>query len=163
MCSQSIPVQPDNRSRAFKTIFGFTAAFALFAALSLPAAAASPVAFTVSVAKGLRESPEAGRLFVVLSRTNNPEPRLQLGRSGPTAPYGFAKDVTFKGGATIVIDHTAYGFPLAHLDNLPPGSYFAQAVFDSIVSPWNSITKSPLSSFPPMGNTFASSKSNRNS
>jgi hypothetical protein len=51
------------------------------AALIAPSALCA-VRFEVSVNHGLITEPQTGRLFVVLSQTNNPDPRLTLGKTG---------------------------------------------------------------------------------
>jgi hypothetical protein len=73
-----------------------------------------------------------GRLFVLLSSTNNPEPRFSLGRSGRDAPQTFARDLTgFVQGASVAIDDSAVGFPAPRLSALQPGDYFVQGLFHS--------------------------------
>ncbi len=86
--------------------------------------------FEVSLAEGLTEGPVDGRLFLLLNRGEN-EPRLVAGRTGDNAPPMFAKDV--EGLSTerpALIDETATSFPIANLQELPPGEYLAQAVID---------------------------------
>jgi len=88
--------------------------------------------FEVAAAKALATPATDGRLFIILSVTNNPEPRLTLGRTGLHAPQALARDVhAFGPGAVAVLDGTAYAFPTTNLSALPVGDYFAQAVFDS--------------------------------
>ena len=88
--------------------------------------------FAVALGKNLDAPAPAGRLFVVLARTNNPEPRLMLGRTGPSAPQVLARDL--KGlvpGAPAIVDASAFGFPITNLANVPAGDYFVQALFDA--------------------------------
>jgi len=93
---------------------------------------AAPARFEVGIAKGLPTNQQAGRLFVIVSKTNNPEPRRALGRPGSDAPQAFARDLTsFSPDAPVVVDETAFGFPLTNLSALPVGDYSVQAVFDS--------------------------------
>src|SRR5438045_3848814 len=93
--------------------------------LSAAPSTAPPFRFEVSVKKGLTPESQAGRLFVVLGQTNNPEPRLTLGRTGPDAPPALARDVKrFGSGSTAVLDHTAFGFPITNLADVPAGDYF---------------------------------------
>ncbi len=88
--------------------------------------------FEVLMAKSLTNSPSDGRLFVVLSQTNHPEPRLMLGRTGTNAPVVLARDLKgFAPGATAVLDHSAFTFPVAKPSAPTPGDYFVQALFDS--------------------------------
>ncbi|PWU09235.1 MAG: esterase [Verrucomicrobia bacterium] len=85
--------------------------------------------FEVSVTERPRDAPKVGRLFVILSHTNSPEPRLALGRTDSDAPWTLAKDVQdFKAGDVALMDGHSFAFPTT---NLPPGEYYAQALFDS--------------------------------
>jgi hypothetical protein len=69
-------------------------------------------------------------MFVILARTNNPEPRMRLGRPGSDAPEALARDVeALTTGTVVVLDQTAFAFP-TNLTALPPGDYFAQALLD---------------------------------
>jgi hypothetical protein len=87
--------------------------------------------FEVALGKELLTSPREGRMFVILGLTNNPEPRLRLGRNGREAPEALALDVkTFTPGALVVLDQASFAFPTI-LSALPRGDYFAQALFDS--------------------------------
>ena len=75
---------------------------------------------------------QRGRLFVVLSHTNNPEPRFALGSAGRDAPQAFARDLPgFGPGETAMIDDSARGYPISQASALPAGDYYVQAVFDS--------------------------------
>jgi S-formylglutathione hydrolase FrmB len=81
---------------------------------------------------GREGSARDGRLFVVLARTNNPEPRFMLGWTGLDAPQILARDLKgFAPGAVTVADASAFGFPITNLAEVPAGDYFAQALFDS--------------------------------
>jgi hypothetical protein len=95
--------------------------------------AADPVTpcFKVSLKQGLLSAPKDGRLFVILGRTNNPQPRVELGHSGMNAPPAFAHDVNgFAAGTPVLVDKNAFGFPATNLSQVPPGDYFVQALFD---------------------------------
>jgi S-formylglutathione hydrolase FrmB len=88
--------------------------------------------FEISIPKGLNASAKDGRLFLILAATNQPEPRLMLGRTGLDAPQVLARDLNrFGPGAVTTLDHTAFAFPLTNLSALPAGTYYAQALFDS--------------------------------
>ena len=59
--------------------------------------------FEVTINRGLTVTAQDGRLFVVLARTNNPEPRLMLGWTGLDAPQVLARDLKgFAPGAAVV-------------------------------------------------------------
>jgi S-formylglutathione hydrolase FrmB len=101
------------------------------AALAANLPAPAPWQFEVTIGKGLTAAAKDGRLFVVLARTNNPEPRLTLGRTGLDAPETLARDQrAFVPDWVGVLDQTAFAFPITNLSGLPPGDYFAQALFD---------------------------------
>ncbi|MEK6301298.1 MAG: alpha/beta hydrolase-fold protein [Acidobacteriota bacterium] len=88
--------------------------------------------FEVTVAQGLISTPLSGRLFVVMSRTSQPEPRFAIGQTGLDASPMAARDVSaLQSDSLEVVDQRAITFPLESLSQLPAGDYFAQAVFDS--------------------------------
>jgi len=88
--------------------------------------------FEVTIGKSMTSPAKDGRMFVILARTNNPEPRLALGRTGLDAPEVLARDLRpFAPGAVAVLDQGCFAFPLTNLSALPAGDYFAQALFDS--------------------------------
>jgi S-formylglutathione hydrolase FrmB len=101
------------------------------AALAANSPARATNQFAVTIGESLAPTAKDGRLFVILARTNNPEPRLTLGRTGLDAPEALARDVNaFAPGALAVLDHTAFAFPITNLTVLPAGDYFVQALFD---------------------------------
>lgn len=88
--------------------------------------------FEVTIAPSGASSPQSGRLLVIVSRNQHPEPRLTAGRTGIQASPVFARDITgFAPGAVGVIDQKAAAFPIDSLAHLPAGDYYVQAVFDS--------------------------------
>jgi len=92
---------------------------------------ATHLRFEVTIQKGLTAAPQAGRLFVILSSTNDPEPRLMLGQAGPDAPAALARDLnSFAPGAIAVLDKRAFNSPGCSFSQLRHGDYFVQALFD---------------------------------
>lgn len=88
-------------------------------------AAKAPLRFEISVASSVHPEPITGRVYVMISRTNDREPRLQIGRTG--APF-FGRDVErLKPGAAAVINTIDLGSPVESLADIPPGEYFVQA------------------------------------
>jgi hypothetical protein len=78
----------------------------------------------VSFPSSVHPEPVTGRVYVMISRTNEREPRLQIGRTG--TPF-FGRDVEkLAPGQAGIIDATDLGTPVASLKNLPPGDYFVQ-------------------------------------
>ena len=93
---------------------------------ALPAAAgAQPSRFEVTVAPEAHRGPLTGRLVLLVSRTGQPEPRLQI---SPVGPAIFGVDLEqLAPGRVAVVDTSAVGHPTG-LGALPPGEYFVQAV-----------------------------------
>src|SRR5207245_329128 len=75
--------------------------------------------FEVTIKKGLMSESKDGRLFVILTTTNDPEPRLWLGHTGPDAPIALARDVIrFAPGITATLDQRAFTFPTTNLSEI---------------------------------------------
>jgi S-formylglutathione hydrolase FrmB len=88
--------------------------------------------FEVTVKNSLSASAKDGRLFIILAKMNDPEPRLTLGRTGLDAPQVLARDLKgFGPGAVAVADASTFAFPITNLSGVPAGDYFVQALFDS--------------------------------
>lgn len=82
--------------------------------------------FEITIPAAARSGPTTGRVFVILARTNDREPRLQIGRVG--APM-FGRDFSAVApGRPIVVDGTDLGTPVADMADLPAGDYWVQAV-----------------------------------
>jgi hypothetical protein len=98
-------------------------ALALAAGTLGSAQPAANLRFEVVYPAGAGE-PITGRVYVMISRTGETEPRLQIGRTGP--PF-FGRDVEgLKPGDAGIIDATDLGSPVPSLRDLPPGDYFVQ-------------------------------------
>ena len=92
----------------------------------------SSLRFEVTIAAGLVSSPQAGRLFMVMSLKGQQEPRLTIGQTGLDASPVFGKDVSkFSPGVAGIIDETCAAFPIDSLARLSAGDYNVQALFDS--------------------------------
>jgi hypothetical protein len=102
--------------------------------LCTPAAAAAQGAapaprIEVSYPAAAAAGPLDGRLILILTHTDTPEPRFQT-RADFRAPQVFGMDVEgWAPGSSRPLGADAYGFPIANLADLPAGEYFAQAVF----------------------------------
>jgi len=82
--------------------------------------------FEISYPAAAHEGPITGRVFIMISRTNNREVRLQVSRTG--IPL-FGLDVEeLAPGETAVIDGSTLGAPVDSLKDIPPGDYFVQAL-----------------------------------
>jgi hypothetical protein len=106
---------------------------AVCVSLSLGVAQAAPQAgssFEISYAASLHPGPVTGRVFVVITKRNFPEPRFQAGSYGGSVPF-FGVDVDgLKPGDSAVIDGSTPGFPLSSLKDLPADDYYVQAVLN---------------------------------
>ncbi|HEU4388259.1 MAG TPA: alpha/beta hydrolase-fold protein [Blastocatellia bacterium] len=109
----------------------FSAFLLVLSATMVPGRGAS-LRFEVTVAPDLLSGPTDGRLFVVMSRSERPEPRTAIGETGLDQPPVAARDVdNFFPGKNGVIDNSAVTFPIEDLSRLQPGAYYVQALFDS--------------------------------
>jgi hypothetical protein len=107
-------------------------ALAAFFMAAFTAGHAGPLRFEISAEARFASEVKPGRLYLILSQTNHPEPRFALGNAGRDGPQAFARDLPGFGPANAAtIDETALGYPLRQLSALPSGDYFVQAVFDS--------------------------------
>ena len=112
------------------SLFRFLLSLASLTAGAAYSANVAPFRFEVTISQELAAPAKDGRLFVILSRTNTPEPCLTLSRTGLDAPESLARDVkAFAPGALAVLDRAAFAFPLTNFFALPAGDYFAQALF----------------------------------
>ncbi len=91
---------------------------------------ATSLRFDITMAEGLVDGPQDGRLLLVLGPKKRPEPRQAIGQTGLKAPPLLGRDMHgFAPGITAAMDQNTILFPLRHLADLPRGDYFAQAVF----------------------------------
>jgi hypothetical protein len=97
-----------------------------------PKADSTALRFEITVAAGLINAPQNGRVFVVITPKAGIEPRMMIGQTGMDAAPMFARDVKgFAPGVAAIIDNTSQAFPIESLAQLPAGDYFLQALFDS--------------------------------
>ncbi|HEX9107790.1 MAG TPA: alpha/beta hydrolase-fold protein [Longimicrobiales bacterium] len=89
--------------------------------------AAGAPRFEVSFSPAAHAGPITGRLVLLLSKVEKPEPRLLVNPRGP-AMYGVDL-AALAPGKSVVVDNGALGAPVS-LAELPEGDYFAQAVID---------------------------------
>lgn len=80
--------------------------------------------FEISFPDTVRSQPVTGRVYVMISRRSEPEPRLQIGRTG--VPL-FGRDVeSLAPGEPAIIDASDLGSPVVSLTEIPPGDYYVQ-------------------------------------
>jgi Putative esterase len=87
-------------------------------------------AATIEIAPSIPYRTVTGRLVLVLSKTNDPEVRLQASYV-PSSVAIFGVNVNAgKRGARITVGGKTKGFPWARLDEIPPGDYYIQALLN---------------------------------
>jgi hypothetical protein len=78
----------------------------------------------ITVPPSVRSEPITGRVYFMVARTNDREPRLQIGRTG--TPF-FGRDVEMlPPGRAAILDQTDLGTPVASLKDIPAGDYYVQ-------------------------------------
>lgn len=108
------------------TVLTFLTCLALFAPVRAEQSSTTELRFEVSFPEQVSSTPLTGRMFLIISRDDTREPRLQVGRYGP-ALLG----VDFEGitaGETVTIDASTLGWPISNLAELAAGEYYVQAV-----------------------------------
>src|SRR5438552_12241198 len=91
---------------------------------------AADLKFEISFPALVHPQPVTGRLFVVITRKSDPEPRLQSGFWGDAPPlFGLDVDRLLPGEAA-TIDARTLGYPLGSLKEIPAGDYYAQAMLN---------------------------------
>jgi hypothetical protein len=117
----------DMRRKSFLTL--------LIAIGSLASGCSSPAAdpahriagpsFAISYPGSAHTGPITGRVYLMLSESDQREPRSQVGTSG--IPF-FGLDVEqLPPGEDAVIDGDIFGYPVESLRDIPPGDYYVQA------------------------------------
>jgi len=86
------------------------------------------VRFAVTLPESLGTEPVDGRLLVMLSTDGSEEPRQQISDRHTTQQvFGVDVEGVMPGG-TVIVDATAFGYPLRSLAKVPPGEYHVQAL-----------------------------------
>ena len=86
--------------------------------------------FSISFSKEMSDQAQDGRLLLLLSSNEKAEPRFQIS-DGLETQLVFGLDVEgMKPGEDIVVDGSAFGFPIQSLKNVPSGDYFVQALIN---------------------------------
>lgn len=102
----------------------------LGAVLVMTSSAAAQTRFTLSFPEARSPEPLDGRLLLMLSKSDEKEPRFQIGDSMSTQQI-FGMDVEgWKPGEQIDFDVEAFGYPLPSLKDVPPGRYHVQALIN---------------------------------
>jgi hypothetical protein len=122
---------PLGKSKASFAGVGLRGRAALLLVLACVSSAAAQTAarFEVSFPAGVHASPITGRTFVVVTRTNELEPRIQM--LSEAAPPFFGKDVSrLAADQAVTFDEATAGYPLHSLKDLPAGDYYVEALLN---------------------------------
>ena len=103
---------------------------AAFPSRAQPQSASGSLRFELSVPAAAHAEPVTGRIFVIVTRRDTPEPRLQVGGWNDPAPL-FGMDVSaLEPGTPAVITAATLGYPVTSLRDLPAGDYYVQALLN---------------------------------
>jgi hypothetical protein len=92
---------------------------------------ASQPRFYVSFSSDVSSTPLEGRVYVVISTTNEPEPRKQILENVVHSQQIFGVDVNnLPPGQNAVISDDALGYPTSKFRDVPPGEYWVQGVLN---------------------------------
>ncbi len=81
--------------------------------------------FEISITAKAHPESITGRVYVMVTRNKDREPRFQTRRSASAPFYG--KDVeSLKPGEVAIIDKDVLGFPLKSVEDIPAGDYYVQ-------------------------------------
>lgn len=92
-------------------------------------AGAADVRFKVTLPSG-HQQPVTGRVFIIVSKTDTPEPRLQVGSWRSHVEF-LGRDVPgLQPGESVVVDALTLGYPMKSVRELPAGDYYVQALLN---------------------------------
>jgi hypothetical protein len=133
-CSASRPTARKFAGRTLSSLIALYATSAiLLAAPQSPREQTSPAQprFAISFDSQLSPAPLDGRVYVVISTTNDPEPRDQILEVEVKSQQIFGIDVdAIAPGQNAIISDDALGYPTANFRALPAGDYWVQAVLN---------------------------------
>ncbi len=96
----------------------------------LSTASDAGIKFNISVADNFADFAEDGRLLLMLSTSDSAEPRFQISNSADTQLI-FGRNVEgWEQGENVTIDSSHLGYPLDSLSDVPPGTYYVQALLN---------------------------------
>lgn len=81
--------------------------------------------FEISFTSEAQSQPITGRIFVIVSKSNEIESRFQT-RRARSSPFFGANIEQLQPGESSIIDNNTLGFPLNNITDIPPGDYFVQ-------------------------------------
>jgi putative esterase len=121
-------MKPHATACAVRLRVEMTLATVLCLMMAWPARGVSSLKFEISFPAAVHPQPITGRVYVMLSRKSDPEPRLQVGGWEDPPPL-FGADVNqLRPGAVAVINARTLGYPLRSLTQVPAGDYYVQVL-----------------------------------
>ncbi|GMQ82874.1 MAG: hypothetical protein BMS9Abin05_2340 [Rhodothermia bacterium] len=90
--------------------------------------ASEGISVVVTIDRALHPKPIDGRVLLMFSKRETPEPRFQVVSGVDAIPiYGVDID-QLEPGQSITFDGSVFGYPFESLNDLAPGSYYVQAL-----------------------------------
>ncbi|HYL91555.1 MAG TPA: alpha/beta hydrolase-fold protein, partial [Alphaproteobacteria bacterium] len=105
-------------------------ALAVFAAMFPACASATSTPRFVVTLPASQPQTLTGRVFVIIARSDEPEPRLQVGSWNSHAELLGSDVAGLEPGKAAVLDVLTLGYPLKSARELPAGDYYVQALFN---------------------------------
>jgi hypothetical protein len=100
-----------------------------FSGCQAPGEADAPLRFGISFPSELSTEPIDGRVLLLISNHDEPEPRFQVRQHRAESPPLFGIDVNgLEPGEEAFIDAGVFGYPLKSLSKIPAGEYWVQAL-----------------------------------
>jgi hypothetical protein len=91
---------------------------------------ASKMQFELSFPSSIHEETITGRVFVMVTKNDRREPRLQAGSWANSVPFFGLGVNDLKPGESVVIDEKILGYPVKSLCEIPAGDYYVQALLN---------------------------------
>jgi hypothetical protein len=126
------PFSKTNNLAMIRTLFVLTLAlvttfFTSCTTTDRTPASKSPV-FQINLPADQADQPLDGRLLLMLSTNNDNEPRFQI-QDGPNTQLAFGMDVEgWEPNSSQTLPADAIGYPIRSLEDIPPGTYYVQAL-----------------------------------
>jgi len=96
-----------------------------------PAKSSAQPRFAISFGSNLSATPLDGRVYAIISTTNDPEPRTQILEEEAQSQQIFGADIdALAPGQNAIISDDALGYPTANFRELPAGDYWVQGVLN---------------------------------